>query len=174
MHIIILCKSEHTDSDHVCFFPRNYSQNEAGAYAAVLVVPTDISFFVWVSQRSVVSDTQAPVCTEVGEGGAGQGNSFFLWPIVLPQFENTSQLFHPQFCSQRNRKCLHHRLHPSSPAERSVTFIDFWLSFLSTNMTNLKHYSWKQDHCQQKSLSFSVLTLVSDFSAFVIFFSACI
>lgn len=82
------------------------------------------------------------------KGGSGQGNSFFLWPIVLPRFENTLPLFHPRLCAQRNRKCLHHRLHPSSAAKGAVTFIDFWLSLLSApNMTDSHHYSWRCEHC---------------------------
>lgn len=55
------------------------------------------------------------------KGGSGQGNSFFLWPIVLPPvLKNTHRkLFHPPLCTGRNRKCLHHRLHPSSLAKRT-------------------------------------------------------
>lgn len=96
------------------------------------------------------------------KGGSGQGNSFFLWPIVLPRFENTPQLFHPRLCTQRNRKCLHHRLHPSSPAKGPVTFIDFWLSLLSTsNMTDSHHYSWLYEHCHDNLLLFRAFPLFS-------------
>ena len=103
-------------------------------------MPTGISFFVWVSQRDQWCQSYQAQLQQ--KGGSGQGNSFFLWPIVLPQFENTPQLFHPRLCTGRNRKCLHHRLHPSSPAKRPVTFIDFWLSLLSpSNMTDSQHYS---------------------------------
>lgn len=111
------------------------------------------------------------------KGGSGQANSFFLWPIVLPQFENTLQLFHPQLYTKRNRKCLHHRLHPSSPAKRPVTFIDFWLSLLSTsNMTDSHHYSWQYEHCLDnllllhwcfQALLFSLISLYFLFSTAV-------
>lgn len=95
--------------------------------------------FLCVSQpeRSVVSELSGPgLNRREGAGGSGQGNSFFLWPIVLPRFENTPTLFHPQLCTRRNRKRLHHSIHPSSLAKRPVTIIDFSLSLLTTSNTS--------------------------------------
>lgn len=45
----------------------------------------------------------------------------------------TPTLFHPQLCTQRNRKRLHHSIHPSSLAKRPVTIIDFSLSLLTAS-----------------------------------------
>lgn len=140
-------------------------------------MPTGIFFFVWVSQRSVVSELSGPSLNRSGGGGGlGQGNSFFFWPIVLPQFENTAQLFYPRFCTQRNRKRLHHRLHPSSPAKRPVTFIDFWLSLLSTsNMTYSHDYSLRHDHCHQMChLQEQTSSSAPLFHSFFLIFSAFI
>lgn len=122
--------------------------NEAGAYAAGAHNAHRylLSFSLCESAREI-SGVRTIRPQPQQKGGSGQGNSFFLWPIVLPQFENTAQLFHLPLCTQRNRKCLHHRLHPSSPAKRPVTFIDFWLSLLSTsNMTDPRHYSRPYEH----------------------------
>lgn len=113
------------------------------------IMPTGISYlFLCVSQpeRSVVSELSGPSLNRRGGQVRGTLSSSDL--LFFLGLKNTLQLFHPQLCTQRNRKCLHHRLHPSSLAKRPVTFIDFWLSLLTTsNMTDSHHYSWQYEHC---------------------------
>lgn len=76
-----------------------------------------------------------------GVSGGGEGGEqvretlsssdllFFLGLKTLP-------FFHPQLCTQRNRKRLHHSIHPSSLAKRPVTIIDFSLSLLTASNTS--------------------------------------
>lgn len=45
----------------------------------------------------------------------------------------TPTLFHPQLYAQRNRKRLHHSIHPSSLPKRPVTIIDLSLSLLTAS-----------------------------------------
>lgn len=120
------------------------------------IMPTGISYlFLCVSQpeRSVVSELSGPGLNRRGSQVRGTLSSSDL--LFFLGLKNTPRAFHPRLCTQRNRKRLHHRLHPSSPAKRPVTFIDFWLSLLTTShITDSQHYSWHFEHCSDYLLYF--------------------
>lgn len=107
--------------------PKKKSWQKAGGHTAA---GFSLSAFVWVSQRDQwCQSDQAQTPTE---GGVRSGELFLPLTYCSSSVWKHTAAFHPKLCTQRNRKCLHHSLHPSSQAKRSVTLTDFCLALLST------------------------------------------